>query len=54
MFIDEDYWYSLNVDELTDCIDISELFGFELDTSRPECAKILKSLHCDTPPFICV
>jgi len=54
MFIDEDYWYSFDVDELTDYIDISELFGYEVDICRPECEKILKSLHSDTPPFICV
>ena len=30
-WFNEDYWYGLDLEELTDCSDISELFGYSVD-----------------------
>lgn len=30
-WFNEDYWYGLDLEELTDCPDISELFGYSVD-----------------------
>ena len=41
-WIDEDYWYGLDENEITDCFVIDELFGYEIDLDDVRTLQLFK------------